>query len=270
MAIGNFVPSINSLPASQPSSAPSNFLNNLQSRLIVQRTDSFSIGGFKMDYDGEARVQNQADVTDHYAEDNTVINDHVAMKPVRLTLRGLVAELSLTSAQAAGILGGLQNGLTTIPAYLQHYTPGAVKTLSKAISQAQAIQNKVNQAIAEAQNVVSLFSDAVPATTRQQQAYAQLSSLQTTRQLLTVVTPFDIFKNMIIEDLTMSQPEASKYESEIIVVLKQLRFVDVIQIPNFLSQFGGRAAFQNQPQTNLGLTPGTQKDTSILASYFLK
>src|SRR5262245_9752879 len=101
-----------------------NYLDGLANKYIVRPKTVLGIGGFVFDYEGDTRVSRQADITDHYAENNDFINDHMAMRPFRLTLRGLVSELVFEKPR--GILGALQtiqSRLGVVPAYLGKYTP---------------------------------------------------------------------------------------------------------------------------------------------------
>lgn len=245
-----------------------NFVSKLTGRTIAKPKGVEGIGGFVFDYAGETRVERHAEITDHYVEDNTVVNDHIGLKPVRLVLRGYVGELAQTAAIAAGITGTLQNLLTTVPGYLGRYTPGGLAKIQGAITQVQNIENQVNQAVAQGKSIVNFFRKGAPAQTKQQKAYAQLEAIQESRQVFTVVTPYRLFENMVIESLVFVQPEETRFVSDIVVTLKQMRFAQVISTPKYLSRFGGRAAYQNQPETNVGKTPGTKVPNSIAFDLF--
>ena len=230
--------------------AGSNFLNYLQGRNPVKA--QVLVGTFAFDYAGEARVDQQVEITDHVTENNSTLNDNAVVKPLRLVLRGFVAELAKTAASASQGLGSLQSALTTVPSYLGKYTPGAVATLSKAVSQVQNIQNQVNQAIAQGNGLVSLFGAGTPGLTTQQKAYARLSALKDNRVPFNVVTPYDTHKNMLIESLVFVQPEDTKDWSDITVTLKQVRFVTTIVTPASISNMAGRLPLQAGAAVTLG------------------
>lgn len=265
MAIGALP---NAPTAQAPASASGNFVKSLQQLIVATPQGVQGINGFLFDYVGEVRSDVQTEITDHFTEDNSSIQDHIALKPLRFVLRGLVGELVLTGAAAAGIAGGLQNLLTTVPAYLGRYTPGALAKVQGAISQAQNIENQVNQAISQGKSLLNFFDKGTPAQTRQQQAFAQLRAMVQTRQIFKLVNAYGIFDNMVIETLSFVQPEETQMLSDITVNLKEMRFAQVIATPNYLSTFGGRAAFMQQAQTNVGKTPGTQVPNSIAFNLF--
>ena len=51
-----------------------------------------SLSGFAFDLYGEDELELDIDATDHWAEDNSSIQDHAAISPVRGTLSGFVGE----------------------------------------------------------------------------------------------------------------------------------------------------------------------------------
>ena len=57
------------------------------------------IAGFVMDVRMEDEVNLESDITDHYVEDNTAVQDQVSLKPEEVTVHGLVGELVMVQAQ---------------------------------------------------------------------------------------------------------------------------------------------------------------------------
>lgn len=242
-----------------------NYLDQLANKYVVKPKDAIGIGGFVFDYEGETNISLQAEVTDHYAENNSVINDHYALKPVRLTFSGFVGELVQTKAQGVlGALASIQNKLTTVNAYLGKYTPQALGKIQKVLTQAQSTVNKLDNALARTKNIVGFFSKSNPAPTKQAQAYTFLESLMNSRQVFLVQTPYKFFDNMVIENLSFTQPEETKYLSDITITLKQMRFVDVQTVTANRSLFGGRAAEQRGALADKGITKGNERPTTLL------
>lgn len=250
----------------------SNFVDNLVNKYIVKPKNAKGIGGFVFDYEGETDIQLQAEITDHFSENNTSINDHIAIRPIKINLRGFVTELLLLKDTAlTGFINSVQNKLTTVPAFLGKYTPQGLAQAQKALTQAQNTINTINQGVARVQNLVGFFSNAAQRPTRQSKAYAQLEALMQTKQIFSVETPYRYFENMAIETIHFIQPEESKYLSDISITLKQTRFVN-IQAANNQSFQNGRAAFQRQDEIDKDKTQGIEVDMSALfkASTFFK
>jgi hypothetical protein len=221
------------------------------------------IGGFVFDYEGETSLQSVAEITDHYTEANVAIHDHIAIKPIRITLRGYAGEVVQQEPQGlVGALNLLQNKLTTVDAYLGKYTPGMIGKIQGVVTKAQNITTTIDQTLSRVNNVVGLFTGANPADTAQTKAYNWLYALQTTRQVFVVETPYGPLDNMVIETLSFIQPESTKYWSDISVTLKQLRYVEV---PNTTQLFnGGRLANQATAKVTQGATKGTPDSSTLL------
>lgn len=258
-------PGLSSIPGAN---AASNFLGSLQNRLVTAPGGVEDIAGFIFDYAGEASSDLEADITDHWTENNAAIQDHVALRPVRVRLRGFVAELVQKVTGAGALIGSVQSILTQVPAYTGGYTPQALQTVGKALTQAQNYQNQVNQYIGQGKSLFGLFANSPATQTRQEKAYAQLEALWASRQVFALVTPWRIYPSMVIERLHPVQPESTRDMTDFTITLKQLNFAQTLAIPNYLSTFAGRAALMQQGTTVLGQQPPTKAATSILYGAF--
>lgn len=242
---------------------------------ILKPANAKGLAGFVFDYEGETVVNHQSEITDHYTEQNTFVNDHAAQKPARVTLRGFAGELVTNpNVGVLGALNTLQNKLTTLPAILGKYTPGAVQKIAQATTKATQVVNKIDNAISRAQNVVGLILGSTPSATRQQKAYQQLYCLWQANAIFTLETPFNYFRSVIIESMTFIQDDTTKQWSEISVTVKEVRFTGVVPVgpgvsPQLAAQnLAGRAAQQGQSQTNQGKAQGTTTSFSSLFSSF--
>lgn len=242
------------------------YLDTLANKYVVKPKNSKGIFGFVFDYEGEASARLQAEITDHYSESNTVLNDHIALKPLRVTLRGFISELVFLKPQGLlGALGSIQNKLTTVPAYLGKYTPGGIAKIQKAITQTTNIVTRIDQSIARVKNIVGLFSKAAPQKSKQEKAYAQLQSLYFARSPMIVETPYGIFGNMVIESLAFVQDDITKTWSDISVALKQINFVQEAQ--GTPDKNVNRHAQQAQGPIDKGKTQGKSLAASFVDAF---
>ena len=83
-----------------PAAKPFNNLVNLvdlastaANLYVVQPADPNS-EIFLFDTRGEEEANLESDITDNYIEDNTAMQDHIGLKPMTITLRGYVGELT--------------------------------------------------------------------------------------------------------------------------------------------------------------------------------
>lgn len=252
------------------SNAASNFQNFLVNRSILAPIGVKQIGPFAFDYQGDDSVEMDNDVTDHYLEDNTAVQDHIGVKPTMISMRGYVSELALAQSVANSIsaaLASVENTLSQADAYLGHYTPGVTQKMLTAITQAQSVAIQIEQAAARVAQIASFFTPG-PQYDKQQTAFATLSSLRLAGVVFTVFTPFQVFDNMVIVSLVATQPERTRTMSDFVVKMKQLRFTDNISQSAFQSVLGGNAANNYQPKVSGGSTTGVPVPFNAVSEGF--
>lgn len=208
--------------------APAAYSKALSNKIFAAPQGVGQIDTFAFDYQLSNQVVFENNITDHWLEDNTAVQDHIAVKPNTVTLRGYVAELVLKESIIAAVLGTVQNTLSQAGAYLGKYTPGATQALAAAIAQAQGVEVQISQALSRAAALASLLPGLQPNLTRQQGAVAQLKAYRDARVFFTVYTPFEVYFNMAILSVDAIQPEKSKDYSEITVKMKQLNFITTV------------------------------------------
>lgn len=203
------------------------YLDN-KSTALVSPKSSKGVSGWKFDITQNETVRLSADITDHYTESNTFINEHIVRKPITITLSGLKGEL--VYRRPDGIPGGvqeLQNRLEIVDAYLGDYTPGMLQSIQRGISRAQSAVALLNQGLNKTQNMLAALSGEGPEETLQEKAYKELKALYRSNQLVTVQTPWEFFDSMIIQELSFSQGGETTGKTEIQITLKEMRFADI-------------------------------------------
>lgn len=228
-------------------------------RSVIAPTGVKQISAFAFDYQGDDTVDMSNDVTDHYLEDNMAVQDHIGTRPITVTMRGLISELTLAQSVVntiSTLLSTVENNLSRAPAYLGTYSPGTTQTMLAAITQAQSLAIQVEQAAARAAQIASFFFPGPTQLNRLQAGYAELNALYKAGTLFDVFTPFESFKNMAIVSIRATQPEKSRTIADITVTMKQLRFVQAISTSAYQGQYGGNAASNWQSPTSSGTTTG--------------
>lgn len=220
--------------------------------------NSYGISGFIFDVIGIQEMNNAADITDHFVEDNTAIQDHVALRPMRFTLKGFQGELNDDLQQALAQLFSSVSGIANVFGYQPAFTIGAQQTYSSV----QAALAQTNQIVSEASNLFGVFGVYATMATRQQAAYNVLLAMQQSRQLCSVDTPYGTYQNMIIEELRARQDETTLMVSEFSVTLKQIRIVSTLVSTTIVSSLG-RVANLSSAVSNGGTVPGQQLSPSM-------
>lgn len=197
----------------------------------------------------------QAQITDHVIENNSTMQDHIAISPITITLTGKISELVLSKS--------------TVEKYAETVinTLGSVGALSPALSatatQALSTYSRLNSAIGSTISKFNNLSDAVkgvPSKNKQQKFYIELKQFFYGRSLLTVQTPWETLKNMAIESIDLDQDETTVEWSTITVRLKQLTLAETKQLTQ---EIKGRIKLQKAPVVDKGAT-GDKSELAII------
>jgi hypothetical protein len=178
------------------------------------------IAGFVFDIPETENVTLNAQITDHYSEENLAIQDHVAFDPIKITLVGRVGELVYYRYKYLDYIETVLNRLGPL---------GVLKpTQSIAVQRQLALAQRAMSAYESASKVYGdlkqLFSNE-PALNMQQKFYKAMADLFENRALITVETPWKTFDNMIIESISADQDNSTATESTFSITFKQLRIV---------------------------------------------
>lgn len=223
---------------------------------IVRPLTAQGIGGFLFTIRDNERLELRADITDYVSEDASAFQDHIAIKPMTMTLRGFIGEAeNKVDSGSVGVLGTLQDKLTTVSAYAPPFTQGAIDKAAAALSSANTALQTIDSIIKQTQNIASTLGVPLYGGTAQEQAFLTLSGMFNARQVVTVETPWGYFDNMAITGIVTEQDGKSTEISDIIVALKQMRF----RATEILSPAkAGRAGQKSAATINKGRLKGTE------------
>ncbi len=258
-------------PPATTGSETTNSQSYLDTKLntILQPKTAEGISGFIFDIPDTETLRLQSDITDHFTENNSFINDHIVRKPVMITLTGFIGEqVFRPPAGFPGAAQEISNRLSTVPAYLGDLTPGAVQVAQETVQKAQSVMSGINQAIDRVQNLVEAFDGLGSEDTLQKKAYRTLFALWKSADLVTVQTPWNYYDNMVIQSISFRQDGDSKFISDISVTLKEFRVAEVRTVNYDDNQFPPREEIQSGEVEDQGIIRGEDVDSSFLFQAF--
>ena len=235
------------------------FLNQALNLVLVSPSNpiqNMGISGFLFDVVGDEDVNLDSDITDHFVEDNTAVQDHIALRAPKVTVRGYVGELSVAVQGLAQLAQSIVERLTLLESLIPTLTTQATQSFNNIQSISQ-----VTYLIAQASNLYNIFANANASNLKQQSAFNYFMALWSSRTLCSVQTPFQIFNNMAIENVRALQPAESIYMGDFSVTFKAIRTVQSqISLGNLASMAIDRMSEQSGTK-NLGSTNGLKIDT---------
>lgn len=227
-------------------------VSNAVGQYVIMPASLFGLMGFPFDVEGVTTATLQSDITDNYAENNSTLQDNIAIRPKRFVLKNYVGELVYYGPGGSGspsIVQTVLQKLTTINSYLP--------TLASATQQAQGLFNSVSSAATlnpfnsqfslsnifgdvSINGAASLFAgikNLLTPQTKQASAYSFFKAMWQQRILCGVQTPFEFITNMAIESVVAIQDEDTKYMTTFTVTLKEMRFAKTTTTPYNQSQY---------------------------------
>lgn len=223
-------------------------------------------------YEGEQNVTLTSDITDHYIEDNTAIQDQIAIKPEKITTQGFVGELNNIPPAALQPLKTAAEKLTLVSAFVPSLSTTALLAYANAFALYQAASSVLDSAVStwssingdDGQSVINGAGITTqPNQTQQQIYFQQFYAYWKSRTLFTVQTPWAIFQDMAIESVRAVQNAETRVISDFEVTFKLMRFASTQVISGDLynvNNMQGRASSQGSKEVDLGtstLEPST-------------
>lgn len=238
---------------------------------------------FLFHYEGEQTVSLESDITDHYIEDNTAVQDQISLKPEMITTHGFIGELNDVPPYALQILQSIANTLTVIGAYAPELSETALIAYDEAFLLYQVGANAANAAVSAwssingntGENVIGatglangVFNpstgDIAGNQNKQQTAFQQFYGYWRQRTPFTVQTPWAVFQNMYILRLRAIQEAETNVISDFEITFKMIRVATTAFTNGGLPLLqSGQLASQASPLVNNGTyPPGPSTDFS--------
>lgn len=250
-------------------------------RYLVTPLNAFGLGGFVFDIEGETAMNLSTEITDHYLEDNTSVQDHIAVRPKKITLKSYVGELVYRQDDESNtfVQKAVQK-LTVLSSFLPILSRGArqiTDMINTSRNQDVSLGNITLETINKTTDYWAFVKNLVSSSSKQQQAYQYFKALMEQKILVSVQTPFEFVNNMAIESITAVQGEGSRFVSDFSIVLKQIRTVSILTTAANASRyitssispedfFQGRAGLQAETLQQVGNMPGLPADGHSLLS----
>lgn len=212
------------------------------------------IGGMVFDIPLSESLSLSSQVTDHYIEDNTAMQDHCALAPRTVTVTGLVAEMVFTKTELEKYAQELLDRLTALGAI----GPGLSSSAASAIAEAHRAKESYDK-MAKQYNTVAAMVGGDPDKiaqankTKQRAFYEAIETMWQNRTLVSVETPWKTFPSMIIESASFDQDESTKYQTTVSITLREIRTISTTSIVGTLK---GRVAGGMAPVADKGVSQG--------------
>lgn len=226
---------------------------------------------FIFNYEGENRINLKSDITDHYVEDNTPIQDQISLKPEHVTVHGYIGELTDILPDFLQALQSAATKLTSISAFAPAQTATALIAYTDAVLAYEVTNSVLNAASSTWSSLGALAtgggsqlvigsSGENPSTfltqNNQQSAFQLWYLYWQSKTLFNIQTPWAVFTNMAIEDMEIVQDEATRVITDFKIIFKLIRTASTLTLGSFADFTQGRLQSQSASSTNTGSSTG--------------
>jgi len=216
-------------------------------------------------YEGEQSVTLTSDITDHFIEDNSAIQDQISLKPELITTHGFIGELNDVAPAGLLALQTTANKLVAIGAYEPQISETAALAYAAAFAAYQLASSLATSAVSAWSTVnggVNGQQTVINGSTTQSDINNQTNSVQNKQQiyfsqfygywknrtLFTVQTPWAVFQDMAIQSLRAIQNAETNVITDFEITFKLMRFAStqVTLAPKLdSSNYQGRGLYQS-------------------------
>jgi hypothetical protein len=216
-------------------------------------------------YEGENKVTLDSDITDHYVEDNTALQDQIALRPIIISTNGFVGELNDIAPSALQVLKSIADKLIFMEAYTPALTAAALDaynvaafaytTATNVAASATTAISSINGG-SSGQNILNQTTlvDLTKIQSKQQLYFTQFFGYWQSRVLFTIQTPWGLFNNCAIQNMTATQDETTNVITDFNMTFKVINFAST-NLTTGAVNAQGRNATQQAPATNQGQVP---------------
>lgn len=193
-------------------------------KAIVSILGLRGIAGFQFHIPDEQIITLESEITDNYLENNIAVQDHIALKPVKITLRGFEGEINYTPKSALSIVNKASKTLGIVLKYapqVKALASLAAKTFKGLFGRDKA---STSENFLNAINLYKEFQNLWSMTKSQARAFMFFEALRNTRSIFSVTTQYKRYDNMVIESIKAIQTGQTKDISDFTITFKQLNF----------------------------------------------
>lgn len=252
---------------------------------VVSVLSNTGIAGYKFHIPQTEVIKMESEVTDHYTDSNAVLQDHIARRPVTITLTGLQGEYFYSVNEVEDNIAKIVPSLTLVTQFIPKLTNAAMSKkiewanyqkslnlgagisanqnvdLTKTLAQNTSLLSKANMMWNELNGVdlFKLFQDIYKLKSAQTRAFLFLEAMWKLNKPFSVETTWKRYDNMIITSLQPVRDNNADI-TEFSVTFKQINFAQTRY--ESLNNAAGRTRQQLFKTVSKGLEKGEEVQVS--------
>lgn len=235
---------------------------------VVNILGATGIAGFKFNVPQSEQVRLENEITDHYVESNYAIQDHIARKPVVITLSGLVGDYFYTVNKIEDALALITPTITLVKEFIPQITSVVQRQKidftneqkQKLVKQDNGsykvlVNGKEYEYEFNTMDLFTLFQSLYKLKSPQTRAFLFFEAMWKSGARFSVETTWKRYDNMVVQSVTPKRDNNADI-TEFTIVCKQMEFT--ASRVETLEEYKNRTQLQKATATNKGAVKGTQ------------
>ena len=241
---------------------------------IVNILGATGIAGFKFQIPQTEEVRFENEITDHYVESNYAIQDHIARRPVMITLSGLVGDYFYSINKIEDMLALVTPTITLVKELMPeirkviqrkkiNYTNEQKQRLIKQEDGSYKVSVKGKQYDYEfnSMDLFTLFQSLYKLKSPQARVFLFFESLWKSGARFSVETTWKRYDNMVVQSITPKRDNNADI-TEFTIVCKQMEFAT--SKVETIEEYKNRTQLQKADTANKGAVKGELTPISSL------
>lgn len=238
--------------------------------IVVNIIGATGIAGFKFHVPQTEMVNFENEVTDHYIDTNSAIQDHIVQKPITITVSGLVGDYFYSNNEIEDMVALITPTLALVKEFLPNITDKTVKRLTDAqvghinLPNVQIPDGNIYFQLQSDKNfefnivdLFKLFQNLYKIKSAQTRAFIFFECLWKSRARFSVETTWKRYDNMIVQKVQAKRDNNADI-TEFSITFKQISLVGVYT--ETIEQSANRMIQARSPIANKGLENGAYVD----------
>lgn len=178
---------------------------------IVSILGNTGIAGFKFHVPQSEQIKMSSEITDYFVDNNSAVQDHIARKPIIITLKGLQGDYFYSVNQIEDTLALVTPTLSLVKQFLPKLNNATMQLHLKKNTSKFVYDNEtgkietnieVNKRTFNAIDLFKTFQDLYKLKSAQTRAFFFFEAMWKSQALFSVETTWKRYDNMCIQDLT--------------------------------------------------------------------
>lgn len=232
---------------------------------IVSILSHTGIAGFKFHVPQSEQINMESDITDHYIDTGSAVQDHISRKPVTITVRGYQGEYYYTVHPIESMLAKVTPALSLVKQFIPRLPDSAKQKLAqkyKSLTGEKTIPQALQPngvSTLNRMDLLKIFQDLYKITSAQTRAFMFFEALWRSEALFTVETSWKRYDNMAIQKIVPLRDNNADI-TDFTVTFKQIS-ITTSKVEK-LKNAAGRLKQQKSKTVQKGVDKGKQVNTA--------